>query len=186
MLLFIAFWFIANVLGFVLGSFLGATNGGLIAGIMGDLVFGVMIGLAQWSVLAWWMPTKRTRLALWIPLTAVGFMLGVRLGARLAVGVSSEHMLIGIAFGVIVGTMVGLAQIAVIYWAWGHVFRRALRWLPISILAWIGGEGVAFAFYFAPEGVPLVGLMVALVTLGGLLLIDPASFKRQMSVASPG
>lgn len=186
MLLFIAFWLIANILGLVVGSLLGATDGGLIPGVLGDLVFGATIGLAQWCALAWWLPAKRLRLAAWIPLTTAGFALGVRLGSRLAVGVSDDHMVIGLAFGVIVGTMVGLAQLTVLYWGWRLAFRRALLWLPISILAWIGGEGIAFAHYFALEGAPLVGVAIGLVKLVGLLLVDPITFRLPSRAASPG
>jgi hypothetical protein len=46
--------------------------------------------------------------------------------------------------------------------------RQGLIWLPVSILAWISGEFLAFQTHFQAEAVPLVGMVIG--TINGLAL----------------
>jgi hypothetical protein len=159
-------WILANVVGLLVGSLLGATDGGAIKGVAGDLLLGASVGVAQWWVLRrhlgglpglWW----------WLPATAFGYAAGVVLGRRFSPMMTTDHLVLGFVFGVFVGTFTGAAQAIAIRFIQGRS-EMAINWFMITLTAWIAGEVVAFVFYFRLEGVPLVGLAVALIS--GLML----------------
>ncbi|MCB9453950.1 MAG: hypothetical protein H6672_21160 [Anaerolineaceae bacterium] len=159
-------WILANVAGLLIGSVLGATDGGLVHGIVGDLLLGASIGVCQWWALRRYLD-HRPGLGWWPFVTTFGYTAGVVLGRRFASTITTEHLLLGLVFGVFVGVPLGLAQaIAVRRLSGGQ--RAALVWFLAALAAWIAGELVAFLFYFRLEGVPFVGLAVAL--LSGLAL----------------
>lgn len=160
-------WTLANIIGFIIGNFLGATDGGLIPGVAGDSIFGLTFGTAQWLVFSYFLPQYRRKLLWWIVMSAVGFTVGVRLGARFAPMITVDNTLLGIVFGIIVGTAIGIGQSGVMV----SIKERstALTLLPISLLAWVVGESIAFATNFQAWGVPLIGLAIGGITGFGLL-----------------
>ncbi len=178
---FLGLWLVANVIGFMIGNFLGATNGGLIRGLAGDLVFGATFGLAQWLVVQDVDPTRRWRWLAWVLASAVGFTLGVRAAARVAVAVATDHMLIGLAFGAIVGPIISTALSGVIWWVVRPTGRRLSQWWVACALGWLAGEVTAFAFHFAPSGVPFVALAIAALTGLGLIPLLSPEFARPNS-----
>ncbi len=173
-------WVLANMAGFLLGSLLGATDGGLIPAlfggtgdrvglILGDLAFGASIGLAQWLAMraTYW----RGLSPLWIALTAIGFMIGARIGPAVTFRVATVPAMLPIVFGIVMGTAQGIAT-------WWLVRRRYLRpqlWIAVVALAWIVGEAIAFNLDFSHWGVPLVGAAVAAVTGLYLLVLNRPS-----------
>src|SRR5689334_6867639 len=157
------FWVITNIVGFVLGSILGATDNGLVSRIMpdgivthilGDLIFGACFGIAQWLVLRRFFPKSRSHLIWWIPACMLGFMIGARLGARFAPLVGDNELLVGIAFGLVMGTSLGLIQWGAIQGLGVLKTARPSLWIPASIIAWVLGEIIAFQFRFGLFGVP--------------------------------
>lgn len=171
-------WCLANIVGLMVGSLLGATDGGVVRGVAGDVLLGASVGVAQWGVLRrhmgavpglWW----------WLPGTALGYAAGVVLGRRFASVFSVEHLLIGFVFGVIVGVCTGLGQAAALRRFYPRN-RIAIHWFMVSLIAWIAGEMVAFMFYFRLEGVPFVGLAVALVTGVAVPVFMPQLMQKEM------
>lgn len=162
-------WLLANAAGFLAGSLLGATDGGYVPEqllatwgrwglIAGDLVFGACIGLAQWWALR--RTAQRSLSLTWIPVTALGFVLGARLGPGVSFAIAADVTLIAIVFGVVMGGAQGVAT-------WFLVrdwHPRAGLWIPFSIAAWVVGESIAFSLGFAHWGVPLVAVAIAAVT----------------------
>lgn len=167
------YWIAANVVGFFIGSFLGATDGGLvsqvmgsgmIAHIIGDLVFGFCFGLAQWFVLRQFYPESRANLWWWIPASMIGFSIGARLGARVAPMAGDNQLAVGLLFGVVMGTSLGIVQWAGIQFMGALKTARPYLWIPTSIIAWVLGESIAFQLRFSQAGVPLVALAIAFVS----------------------
>jgi hypothetical protein len=155
-------WLFAHLLGFPLGEMIGGREG--VPGILGDLFYGLSFGLPQTLVLLSCRKILRSWLYLWPVVSALGFTLGVRVGAKISFLFSSETTELSIIFGIIVGTCVGLLQLPVIL----RFGRQGLIWLPVSILAWISGEFLAFQTHFQAEAVPLVGMVIG--TINGLAL----------------
>ncbi len=176
-------WLVANMAGFLVGSLLGATDGGWISGqltgslarvglVVGDLVFGACIGLAQWLVLRalhW-----RGLSAWWIALTAVGFLVGARLGPIVSFRLATETTALAIVFGVVMGAAQGLAT----WWLVRRMTARSFLWILVMTMAWIVGESIAFRLDFSHWGVPMVGAAISAVT--GLYL-----FTLNGTVSSP-
>lgn len=171
-------WIAANLVGFMIGGILGATNQGLISKllgdstisrVLGDMVFGGAFGVAQWLVLRYWFPRNGVRLMWWIPTCMIGFTIGARLGARFAPLAGHNDVLVGIAFGLLMGASIGIVQwIAMQGFGILKVGRPAL-WVPITMLAWVLGESISFEFQFRLMAVPLVAFAIALVSGIGLL-----------------
>jgi hypothetical protein len=166
-------WVITNIIGFLIGSILGATDNGLVSRVMGagivphvlgDLVFGACFGIAQWWVLQRFFPKSRPHLVWWIPACMIGFMLGARLGARFAPLAGESDLVIGIAFGILMGSSLGIVQWLSMQTLGTLKTVRPALWIPASILAWVLGESIAFQFRFGLAGVPLVALAIALVS----------------------
>lgn len=166
-------WALMNVIGLLIGSLLGATDDGLITRllgtgvlvlVLGDLVFGACFGIAQWLVLQHFSPKSRARLLWWIPATMIGFMVGARLGGRFAPLAGDNNVIIGIAFGLLMGVSLGIVQWMAMQYS--GMFRTARKgsWIPVSIVAWVLGESIAFQFDFQLIGVPFVALAIALVS----------------------
>lgn len=155
--------------GFLVGSLLGATDGGWISSlfsgplvrvglIAGDLVFGACIGLAQWLVLRalhW-----RGLSAWWIALTAVGFLVGARLGPIVSFRLASETAALAVVFGIVMGGAQGVAT----WWLVRRLTARSVIWILVMTVAWIAGELIAFHLDFSHWGVPMVGAAIAAVT----------------------
>ncbi len=184
--IFFIFWLLANVIGFILGSYLGATNDGFatkaIPGylglILGDLVFGASIGLAQY--LAFWLakykPMKAT--IWWIVLTSIGFTLGARTGSLLTYRVLDFHdgLEPSLVFGVFMGGSIGLAT----YFSFNRViqWKNLLWWVFVSIVAWVFGEGVAFEANFSQDAVLHVALTIGGITGLELVRLQYISSRR--------
>ena len=181
---FIFLWVFANIIGFLIGNTLGATNDGLVSHLMsgrilphivGDWIFGASFGVAQWLVLRRFFPQSRSSLKWWILACMVGFMVGARLGARFAPMVSDDTVLVGIAFGALMGLSLSVAQCAALWLSGTLKTGRSLLWILVSIVAWIIGESIAFHFGFVLFAVPIEALAIALVSGIALLWwIKPA------------
>lgn len=170
-------WLAANVVGFVVGSLLGATNDGVLVGLIpgrvgvigGDIVFGAVIGLAQQLALR--QAPARALPAAWMVATAVGFAIGARLGGRFASDLAALSLVpVSTVFGLCMGTSLGLTTLPLLSGVNG---RRAVIWVATNALAWILGEGVAFATGFSQVAVSAVALVIALVTWLGLTFVRP-------------
>jgi len=173
--IFFLFWIVANLIGFILGSYLGATNDGLITSavtgipglMLGDLIFGAMIGLCQWLVFRF---TKFMKVnPWWIVLTSLGFLCGARIGSVLTYRLVTLHEWLepSLIFGIFMGGSIGVATCMVLRRSYG--WKQAFWWVGISVLAWIFGEGVAFNAYFSQNSVPIVALIISGLT--GLELV---------------
>lgn len=167
------YWVIANVVGFLIGSFLGATDGGVVSQIMGagivahvigDLVFGFCFGLAQWFVLLHFYPESRAKLWWWIPASMVGFSIGARLGARIAPLAGENQLAVGFLFGIVMGTSLGIVVWAAIQFGGALKTAKPYLWIPTTIVAWVLGETIAFQFRFSLASVPLTALAIAFVS----------------------
>ncbi len=173
---FFAGWMILNPLGFTLGSWLGATTNGLIpllipgtiGIILGDLVFGAVIGLAQYLVI------QRTKylltiMAWWVIASSIGFTLGARIGSNLTYRITQDWVLAGITFGIFMGGSLGIATAFTLFKTTSRA--QIVAWLIVSITAWVIGESIAFAFTFSLKAVPLVALAIAAITGLGLIYL---------------
>lgn len=170
-------WMILNPMGFTLGSLHGATDHGFVPSaipgygglILGDLVFGIMVGFAQYvSFRRAGLPISSIK---WIAANAIGFTLGARAGALLTFRLTDVWLTAGIIFGVFMGGSIGLATAFTFYKYLSP--GRLFAWLAACISAWIIGEGIAFASLFSIRTAPLVGLVIAGITGLALLLIHP-------------
>ncbi|MBA3873529.1 MAG: hypothetical protein H0X30_30730 [Anaerolineae bacterium] len=170
---FLVLWIFANIIGFLIGNALGATNDGLVSHLMsgrilphiiGDWIFGASFGVAQWLVLRRFFPNSRSSLRWWIPACMIGFMVGARLGARFAPMVGDDTFLVGIAFGALMGISLSTIQCIALWLSGTLKSARPLLWIPVSIVAWIIGESIAFHFGFVLFGVPIEALAIALVS----------------------
>lgn len=172
-------WLALNVIGFTLGSLHGATSTGfvpmvipgLFGLVLGDLIFGGMVGFAQYLV---FQRTGFLPVSLWwVAANSLGFTLGARSGALLTFRLTQEWLLAGVVFGVIMGIFIGVATAIVL---WGRFSPlRLLLWVGLCVLAWIAGESIAFASYFTLKTVPLVALAIAGITGLGLMYLPPHS-----------
>lgn len=140
-------WTVATALGWALAGFAGLPIGRIVfaesgaravlsvlatMGMFGTLI-GAMIGCTQWLYLRW-----RIREAnWWIPVTAVGWGLGLPLA--LLLNMLAGFVLSAILYGVVIGAVVGMTQ-------WLLLKRRSLsagRWIPISMVALTIGISLA-------------------------------------------
>ena len=184
---FYLYWLLVNPIGFTLGSLHGATDEGFIPTaipgaiglILGDLVFGAMIGLAQWIVfrLVALLPAS----IWWTFTTSIGFMLGARIGAALTFRITDNWWLAGIVFGIFMGGSIGLATAVIM--PKPISLKRTIQWVIISILAWVAGESIAFASFFSQKTVPIVAGAIAAVTGLGLINLYP-THKMETSFPS--
>lgn len=172
-------WLVLNAIGFVLGSLHGATSTGfvpmMIPGIfgliLGDLLFGGMVGFAQYLA---FQRTGFLPVSLWwVAANSLGFTLGARSGFLLTFHLTQEWVYAGVIFGVIMGTCIGLATAIVLF---RRLFPlRLFFWVGFCVLAWIAGESIAFASYFTLKTIPLVALAIAGITGLGLMYLHPHS-----------
>lgn len=175
---FLVEWTISNIIGFMIGSLLGATNGGLVtaalgdtllAKVVGDVLFSAAFGLAQ--VIIFWrhFPESRGRLWWWVIASIIGFTVGVRMGARFAPQIAPLEPWLGLVFGLVVGSCLGVVEWAAMRWAGALKVEAPIGWIPASILAWMIGEMIAFSSDFNQGTVPLVAIAIA-VTSGVALV----------------
>jgi hypothetical protein len=119
----------------------GPTLSQLAVGIAGTLVFGAILGMANWLVLRFYL-----RNALWWPLlTAIGLSLGSTLAVMASPALFSQFnsggaqisLLSDAANSVIIGLMIGLAQAALLA---RRVSDRAglVTFVVTSVLGWLG------------------------------------------------
>lgn len=170
-------WMLLNPVGFTLGSLYGATDHGIVPSvipgfmglILGDLVFGTMVGFAQYTVFrrTGFLPASIR----WIIANSLGFTLGARAGALLTFRITDEWALAGIVFGVFMGGCIGLATAFALFR--NITPKYLLNWLATCTLAWITGESIAFATSFSLLSVPLVALAIAGITGLGLIYLQP-------------
>ena len=105
----------------------------------------------------------------------IGFMVGARLGARFAPLVGEDTFWVGIAFGALTGLSLSSMQCIAMWSSGAFKTRNSVLWIPVSIVAWIIGETIAFHFGFVLFGVPIEALAIALVSGIALLWwIKPA------------
>lgn len=170
-------WIVLNILGFAFGSLHGATTDGFVprvipgtAGlILGDIIFGGMVGFAQY------LSFRRTGFLPasigWIIANSLGFTLGARIGAFLTFRLTNDWIVAGIIFGVIMGGSIGLATTLELFRSGYHGSLGG--WLAACIPAWIIGESIAFAFHFSMWTVPLVALAIGGISGLGLIFSRP-------------
>ncbi len=169
-------WMILNPIGFTLGSLHGATDHGFVPSVipgyiglvLGDLVFGGMVGIAQYIAFkrANFLPAS----IYWILANSLGFTFGARAGALLTFRITDEWMLAGVIFGIFMGVSIGLTTAITLFKQFSPA--RLFAWIFISTAAWIAGEGIAFASFFSIKTVPLVGLAIAGFTWLGLACLQ--------------
>lgn len=175
---FLAEWVIFNVIGFVVGFWLGATDDNVITRLFGqsflmlaisDMVNAGTFGLAQYLVLRRHFPESRRCLIWWIVTSAIGFMIGARFAVRYSGLFTMQFLPLGIVFGTIIGTALGLVQWAAIRYIGMLQAARPAVWIPVSIIGWalseqlysLGGGGLRI--------MPLFGLFMGLIT--GIALV---------------
>jgi hypothetical protein len=174
---FYLYWLILNLIGFLIGSLHGATSNGFIpsvidgyAGlILGDLVFGGIVGLAQYVVFrsTGFMPASFW----WILTTSIGFTMGARMGSLFTFRITENVVIAGILFGFFMGGSIGLTTAFALFKSIAS--KELVSWMMTNLTAWIAGESIAFAFHFSFSSVPIVALAIAGITGLGLIFLRP-------------
>lgn len=172
---FFLYWLILNIIGFNLGSLHGSTNNGFIplaiggypGLILGDLVFGALIGLAQYIAIR---KTDFISVSLWwVAATSLGFTIGARMGSLLTFQITDDWVVAGIVFGVFMGGSIGLTTGFTLFIS--ITPKPLLIWVSTTVTSWIAGESIAFASHFSHDTVPFVALPIACVTGWGLVCL---------------
>lgn len=163
----VAEWALLTVAGLFIGTFLGADRVGVIQGISGDLVFGLIIGLAQLVVLNRWFPGQIKKLAWWSIACMLAFTMGAVLGRRMSGFLLNYSVLLTSAgFGGAMGISHGVLQWLVLRRLPLIEIRRAIYWIGVASLAWMLGELVSSGFGTLPYSLWLsipTGLSIGLV-----------------------
>jgi len=172
-IVFYFYWLLLNLVGFVFGSAYGATDNGYIPSlfpgysglILGDLVFGTMIGLAQYIGIR---KTGIIPISIWWVLSiSIGFTVGARTGSILTFRFTENWVVAGIIFGTFMGSSIGFATALTMYKKFTP--KLFISWVLTNTAAWIFGESIAFAFLFSHNTVPLVALAIAGTTGIGVI-----------------
>ncbi|MBI1282126.1 MAG: hypothetical protein GC179_28625 [Anaerolineaceae bacterium] len=178
---FVAEWWIATVIGVIVGTFLGANHIGLVQNIPGDLLFGLSIGLAQLPVLYRYLPQRDNRLLLWAAATAVAFPIGVVLGRRIANQFAPSISEFDFYFGIGMGLGHGIIQAVAIRLILPAVQWRLLIWIPFALAGWISAEVVSLGIDYTMALAIPVGLALAIATgFGWLLIFKPTRVHSPM------
>ena len=100
-------------------------------------IIGILLGIGQWAVLR----THLRNVWAWIPLTAVGLILGVLLGLILGNRLDAGRW--NPSIPIAVGTVLGITQWPVI----AKKVNGSILWIPMSMLSWTIGMGIPFVIF---------------------------------------
>ena len=176
------YWFTLNLIGFSLGSLHGATSNGFIpsvipgyAGlIIGDLVFGGMVGFAQYTAI------KKTNFIpisnWWIPATSLGFTVGARIGSLLTFRFTDNWLIAGIIFGLFMGGSIGFGTSITMNKILSKKYQAL--WMAANIAGWVLGESISFEFHFSLKAVPLVTVAIAGISGLGLTYLRAITLQE--------
>ena len=97
--------------------------------------------------------------------TSLGFLFGARIGSLLTYRILDLHGALdpSLVFGIFMGGSIRFAT----HFAFLNPFKQwkyLLWWVAVSVLAWVLGEGIAFASHFSQSTVPFVGLVISGLT----------------------
>lgn len=180
-------WFIATLVGVVIGTILGADKIGLVQHVPGDFLFGLSIGVAQFPVLYRHLPKQDNRSWLWAAASAISFPAGVILGRRSVSFFSpgSDPTLLNLCFGIGMGIGHGLFQGIAIRFIMPKVGWRSLIWLPVAVVAWILAEVISLgAEYTLLLSIP-VALSIGIIEIIGWRFIFKPNQQQEVTVAVP-
>ncbi len=104
---------------------------------MGFIVIGILLGIGQWVVLR----THLINVWTWIPLTAIGFILGVFIGLFSGNWINIDGW--NPSIPVAVGASMGIFQWPV----FSKQVRRSIWWIPASIISWTIGLGIPLVVF---------------------------------------
>lgn len=143
-----------NALGFGVGTLIagdGAPLRNSLPKLAAEVIYGVCIGLGQ--ALGMLGFARRPNARLWIPLTAIGFVVGGIIGSRVAFSLAADSPLLATVFGVGMGGCVGLSQ----YPAWRQLGHGASA-VVYTIISWVLLENLAFVTNVNPYTAGLWGI----------------------------
>jgi hypothetical protein len=159
-------WLVTFV-GFPLGGLLAELLVGRVDGPGAALAGGLITGSVLGAVQAWGLRSDGPAARQWVAATAVGFMVGLGVGAAAVDYQTSASALV--AQGAITGLAVGAAQAVVLR---SRVGRPALVWPPALAVVWAAGWAVTNAAgvnvdeqftVFGSSGAILVTLVTAVL-----------------------
>lgn len=180
-LAFIVEWWVATIIGVIIGTFLGANHVGLVQNIPGDFLFGLSIGLAQLPVLYRYLPQRDNRLLIWVVATAVAFPISVVLGRRATNLLAPDIAMFDFYFGIGMGLGHGIIQAAAIRVILPSAQWRFLIWIPFAWVGWILAEVVSQGINYTLALAIPVGLALAFVTgFGWLLIFKPTRVQPSL------
>ncbi len=183
---FIGEWWVATIIGVLIGTFLGADKIGLVQHVPGDFLFGLTIGIAQFPVLYRHLPKHNNRSWMWVVASAVAFPISVSLGRR-TVSVLSPGpnlTLMNLCFGIGMGIGHGVLQAVAIRFILPSLGWRFLIWIPVALIAWILAEVISLgADYIMILAIP-VGLILGIVEAIGWRTILKPNHQQQAAVST--
>ena len=150
-------WALANILGWGASVWSAAVVTGIVRGRNGELwsiPCALLIGLAQWLVLA-----QRFSPSGWmIPAYGLGWYVGIWLGTNL--GLPAPELFMGAIGGALVGVMQWLSM--------RRRLRRSLIWIPTVIASSLLGFWIGVSAGVSAKASASVGLTLA-YTIGGVV-----------------
>ena len=164
---------LVSFLGFPIGGFLADLLFGPIDGPLPAVLGGLLTGAVLGAVQVWALGRNRPAPVAWIVATAIGFAVGLSIGAT-AVGYESTLTALAIQ-GAICGAAVGAAQAVVL---WPRLGRLALVW-PVALAAiWAVGWAITTSIgVFVDEQFTVFGSSGAIVVTA-LTAVLPLAINR--------
>ncbi len=182
---FVGEWWVATIVGFLVGTFLGANKVGLVQHIPGDFLFGLSIGIAQLPVLYRYIPKRDKRILLWAAATALAFPISVVLGRRAVTFFAPKPEMIDFCFGIGMGLGHGIIQAAAIRVFLPSAGWRFLYWIPFTMLGWVAAEVISLGVdYTLALAIPTSIGLAFFTTFGWLLIFKPARVLPSFTTAS--
>jgi hypothetical protein len=170
-------WTTVNAFAFPLANTLAGDHV-IPPGIAGDLIYGLIFGALQTSVLYVLLHAHRRILFGWLFASSIGFAAGIFLAIRVSLALTNNQILLPIVFGIIVGAVLGIAQWLILRLTTNST-NAALWWIPVSMLAWVVGESIAFHSGFVAVFVVLVGAGIGAVTGVALIFLSGATLSLE-------
>jgi len=150
------------------------------------VIIGILLGIGQWIILR----THLKNMWAWIPLTAIGFLLGLFLGLYLGDRFDSGYW--NPSMPIAVGTVLGITQWPVI----AKQVTRSILWIPMSIISWTIGLGITLVVFdhfttnyilvnYSLEFGAGLGLLCGILvgSISGIFLISHIRMSRDKKIA---